>query len=162
MNSNKIRLIVVFVISCICSVLVMPSTFSILKSDATSTKILALADWSVSLNQTGIEDELEIIADNTSTASYTLNVTSASEVNIKYSVILSNLPAGVTVSIDGGNFMPQQSNTITFSNVGTILYSDSVKTKTHTLTFKSAVGGTVVSDHEIDIDVIARQFLANE
>lgn len=162
MNLNKIRLIVVFIFSCIGSILIMPSTFSIFKSDATATKILALASWSVSLNQNGVNDELEIIADNTSTASYTLNVTSASEVSVKYSVVLSNLPAGVTVSIDGGNFMPQQSNTITFSDIGTILYSDSVKTKTHTLTFKSAVGGAVVSDHEVDIDVIARQFLPNE
>ena len=53
--------------------------------------------------------------------------------------------------------MTPTSGTITINNAGTIDYNDSVKTKTHTLTFRATSGATTVSDQSINIDVQFKQ-----
>ena len=44
-----------------------------------------------------------------------------------------------------------------FDNAGKILYTDTNKEKTHTLTFKSNLGTQVENNRKIKIDVIAQQ-----
>ena len=60
---------------------------------------------------------------------YTVNITSTSEVDIIYSIIVDNVPSGVTVSLDNGNFTLPTNNKVIFANVSTINYSDVNKTK---------------------------------
>ena len=89
------------------------------------------------------------------------NITSLSEVDIIYTIVLNDVPQGVSVALDGGEFTAPTNNKIIFNEIGTIRYSDNNKTKSHILTFKAAQGTTYVANSEIDINVIARQRLAN-
>ena len=118
------------------------------------------AEWDVSLNQEGIEDHLSIVPNGT-TANYTLNIRSSSEVDVVYSIVLSNLPNHVTVLLDGANAKTttQNNDTITFSEIGTILYSDLNHEKQHVLTFRAETGATFVNNQTIDVDVTVRQSL---
>lgn len=118
------------------------------------------AEWDVSLNQEGIEDHLSIVPNGT-TANYTLNIRSSSEVDVVYSIVLSNLPNHVTVLLDGANAKTttQNNDTITFDEIGTILYSDLNHEKQHVLTFRAETGATFVNNQIIDIDVTVRQSL---
>jgi hypothetical protein len=134
-------------------------TYAILKQAVNPDVDVTLATWNVTLNQTGVNDDLTIIPELLN-ASYTLNITSQSQTDIKYSIIISGLPTGVEISLDGGSYQSQQSNhTISFANVGTILISDAVKTKTHTLTFRAVTGATVVTEQDVDIDVVVKQLI---
>ena len=89
-----------------------------------------------------------------------MNIESNCEVDLKYSVIISNLPDGVEVSYNGGTFQQQDANnTITFTDVGTILYTDAVKNQSRTLTFRGTSNAEIVDDQEVNIDVVVRQFI---
>ena len=92
-------------------------------------------------------------------ASYTIDVTSQSQVDMIYSIVIDGLPNGVSVALDNGEFIQEVNNKVTFSNVGTIAYSDENKTKSHTLTFKATSSSNIVNEKEVDINVIARQAL---
>ncbi len=116
------------------------------------------ADWNVTLNQTGIDNHLSVLA-NEGTTTYDLRIVSNSSVDVVYSIVISNLPTGVSVKLDNNaNYIEQSaSHEIIIPNAGTINYTGSRVTKTHTLTFKAATGATIVEDQQINIDVIARQ-----
>ena len=136
---------------------IVSPTFSLLRNNSTKNGQLKLADWNVSLNQTGVNNSLSIVPD-ASTANYTLNVRSLSEVDVVYDVVISNLPTGVQVSFDGGSFLPQDANhTITITNAGTLLYASGGSSNSHTLTFRAVSGTAAVSNQTVDIDVIAQQ-----
>ncbi len=117
-----------------------------------------LAEWNVTLEQNGIVNSLTIIP-GMRTDSYTLNVKSLSEVDIKYDVIISNLPSGVNVTIDNKNPDLTSANTLTFNNVGTILYNTNDNRNTHTLVFTATNNATFVNNQNVSINVIAKQML---
>ena len=118
------------------------------------------ADWNVSLNQTGINNYLSVVA-NGGTATYNLNIVSNSSVDVVYSIVLSNLPTGVSVKLDNAQNFTEQSSSheIIFSNAGSINYTGNQITKTHTLTFKADIGASIVENQQISVDVIARQII---
>ena len=126
-------------------------SFGILKSSGQTTKAVPTAIWSVSRNHSSSSDSLDLIKGQGGD-DYTLTVESASEVDVTYSVIISDLPAGVEVDLDGVTY-PQSNNVIRIDDIDIIYYSDQDKTRTHTLTFRATNSATVVSDQEIDIDV---------
>lgn len=159
MKKDKLSSIITMIV--ILSFFVVPFSFALYKVNANATGELISANWNVSLNQDGVNNYLSVIP-GSHNASYNLNVTSNSKVDVVYTVIISNLPAGVEVSFDGGSFVSQINNTVTFTDIGTILYSDSVKTKTHVLTFKALTGSVLTTDKEVDIDVTFRQIMPNE
>ena len=132
-------------------------TFTIFKSAGQKTNSVPTAIWSVSRNHSSSSDSIDLIKGQGGD-DYTLTVESASEVDVTYSVIISNLPVGVEVDLDGVTY-PQSNNQIRIDDVDTIYYSDQVKTKTHTLTFRATNGATVVNDQEIDIDVEFKQII---
>lgn len=161
MKKHLKKIIIVLIIGFVVSL--VSYSYSIFRSGTNPTGSIKLATWSVSLNQSGVDNYLSIVpGDATSTADYTLNVTSLSEVNIIYTVVINNLPTGVSVDFDNsGTFTPEVNNSVVFSDIGTINYSDASHTKTHTLTFKADSNSSFVSDEEIDVNVIARQVLPN-
>lgn len=148
-------LIIVFLLS----VFMIPFSFAIFRSRAAITGSLSLAEWSVSLDQ-GDGEPLVVVPESYE-ASYTIKVRSNSEVDVLYSIVISNLPSGVEVSIDDGNtYKPQDSNhTITFSDNLAILYTDVNKEKTHTLIFRSTSPAEIVDNREVNIDVKFQQAL---
>lgn len=143
--------ILVYLVSVFC----IPSTLGIYKNTSTASEILNLADWDVALNQNGISGNVSAQAGG-SDGSYLLKVVSNSEVDVIYSITVSNIPSGVTVKIDNGTFKPYSSS-VTFDDVGTINYSDQNHEKTHTLYFKANSGATLVNNQTVDIDVDFRQ-----
>ena len=147
------------IITIIMALLVIASTYSIYRGVIGGNGAVSLAAWNVSLNQTGISNTLTIIP-GTGSDTYDLNITSTSKVDIKYTIVVSNLPTGVKVALGSGN--PQQQDNehkVTFADAGTILYSASQKTNTHTLTFSAVANTTPVNTQSVSIDVIAEQIL---
>lgn len=131
--------------------------FGILKSSSQGTKLVSTAIWSVSRNHSSSTDSIDLIRGQGGD-DYTLTVQSNSEVDVKYSIIISNLPGGVEVDLDDVTYT-QTDNRIIINNIVPIYYTDSEKTRTHTLTFRATNGASIVSNQEIDIDVEFRQLV---
>lgn len=155
MIDNKIKAVLIIGIL---AIFLMTSTFAVFRHKKNGDGLLSVATWDVSLNQTGVNGTIAVVQGGQND-SYTLTVTSGAEVDIRYSIILSNLPAGVEVKLDNGSFLTQSNNTISIADAGTILYTDSVKTKTHTLTFKADSNATVVNNQTVNVNVIVKQIV---
>jgi hypothetical protein len=155
MKNNKIRsLILVFGMLLLLSTVL---TFAILRASGSGSGTIRTAKWSVSRNYSQTGDSIEIYQGG-ATDRYTLTVQSASEVDVLYKIIISNLPTGVEVDIDNTGYLTPTAGTLIIENANTVInYNDSVKTKTHTLTFKAASTASLVTDREINIDVEFRQ-----
>ncbi|MBQ6436027.1 hypothetical protein IJJ27_00495 [bacterium] len=133
-------------------------TFALYSYLRTGSNNVQLAQWDVSLDQEGVDDTINIVSGVTN-RTYTLNVQSLSEVDINYDIIIDNVPAGVSVALDGGSFQAQVNNVIAFNQVGTIAYNDASKQRVHSLVFQSSTDSAEVSNHTLTIDVLARQVL---
>ena len=158
---NKKTLIRPAIVVAIIVLLTITSSYSIYYGVTQASGELSLATWNVTLNQEGVNDELTIIP-VTDDDTYELNITSTSKVDVIYSIVISNLPAGVKVALDEGTPESQDNNnTITFPGAGTILYSDTNKTKSHTLTFSAIANTTPVNSQTVNIDVITKQIVNN-
>ena len=90
-------------------------------------------------------------------ASYTLRVSSDSEVDVVYSIIVDDLPTGVSVKLDNGSFIQETNGEVAFNDVDTILFTDVNKTKTHTLTYKASSSTSLVNNVETNVYVVMRQ-----
>lgn len=132
-------------------------TFALMRKGTNGSGSLDAATWSVSRNYSQSGDSLEVYAGG-ETDSYSLTVQSNSEVDVKYKIIIDNLPVGVEVDIDNTGYLTPTDGVLTIENNNTVInYNDAVKTKTHVLTFRAAAGSTLVDNQEIDIDVEFRQ-----
>ena len=157
---KKILTIVILVL--ISSLFVIQSSFALYRRIFNPNGNIAAATWSVTLNQSNEENNLSIVAgDETSTASYTVNITSNSEVDIIYSIVVEDIPSGVHVKLDDGEYQTPSNNEVIFVDVSTINYTDQNKTKSHTLTFKADSNAEDTLNEEININVMTRQVLAD-
>lgn len=148
------------IISILVIFFIIPMSYAIYRSYSTGGGNIATASWNVSLNQNNVNNNLTIISgENETTASYTINITSNSEVDVIYSIVIENLPSGVSISLDDGSFVAANNNKVVFTDVGTILYSDANKNKSHVITIKANSNTQYVNNQEIDVNVIARQAL---
>ena len=148
------------IISILVILFIIPVSYAIYRSYSTVGGNIATASWNVSLNQNNVNNNLTIIpGENGTTASYTINITSNSEVDVIYSIVIENLPSGVSISLDDGSFVAANNNKVVFTDVGTILYSDANKNKSHVITIKANSNTQYVNNQEIDVNVIARQAL---
>ena len=153
MHNNKI-LIIVLTLFCIISI---PYSLGLLKSNVNSSAALDTALWSVSVNSNS--NSTINLMPNVGTAQFTIVVTSNSEVDTEYSIIVSNIPSGVDVKLDNRYFESPANNsdTVTFSNVGTIIYGEGNNEKTHVLTFRANADAVIVSNQRVNIDVEFKQ-----
>ena len=135
----------------------IPSSLGIFKYTTSSTNLLTAAKWDVSLNQNGISGNVTATIGNANGASYTLKLVNGSEVDVNYSITISNIPSGVVVMINGGSYLTPQNGTVTISNAGTINYSNSPVEVTRTLTFKANNGASTVNNQPVTIDVDFKQ-----
>ena len=140
-------------------VLMFPITYALNKNGLLGFGRVSLASWNVTLNQTNENNSLAIVPDPDGTvASYNVNIVNTSEVSITYNIVIDNLPSGTSVALgSGGQYIPESNNKVTFSNVEVIPYNDQNKNRTHTLYFKAASNATLVSNREIDINVVVKQ-----
>ena len=130
-------------------------SFAMYRASTQAEGSLDAATWSVSRNQSASTDSIEVMPE-LMTDTYTLTVTNNSEVDVIYSIIINNVPAGVEVTLDNVVYRPT-ANTITIPDAGTINYNDQDKTVTRTLLFSATSSAQVVTDQEIDINVEFRQ-----
>lgn len=147
-------IVFVIIISCFC----IPASLALYRDSKQGTGSMEAATWSVTRNHSASGDSLNLIPDSLND-DYTLTVQSNSEVDVYYSVIISNLPTGVEVSIDNGSFLTPTNNTITINNVGLIRHSDQTKTRSHILTFRATSSAETTSNQQIHIDVKFQQTL---
>lgn len=140
------------------SICLIPFIFSIFRNVMAGAGSLITASWNVALDTTGNGSSIDIVPGSLNGV-YTINVSSNSEVDVTYSIIVSDLPQGVQVSLDSGGYVTPTNNTITFSSVGVINYSDVSKQRQHILTFKANQGTSELLDNEINIDVKFQQLL---
>jgi len=136
----------------------IPSSFAIFKSYASSSDSLASASWSVSLNQNNDNNYLTIVPEPENVNdTYTLHMTSNSEVDVIYSIIIDNLPSGVSVKANNGSFVPESNHKVLLNNAGTIHYNANGSTEDCVLTFKAASNATFVNEQQVSISVILSQ-----
>lgn len=135
----------------------IPSSLGIYKKTTVTSGSLTAAKWDVSLNQNGISGNVTATIGNANGASYTLKLVNGSEVDVTYSITISNIPSGVDVMINGGSYLTPQNGTVTISNAGTINYSSSPVEVTRTLTFRANNGASTINNQPVTIDVDFKQ-----
>ena len=132
-------------------------TFALVRLRSNSSGSIKSAKWSVSRNYSQPGDSIEIYKGG-DTDSYTLTVESASEVDVKYKIIIQNLPEGVEVDLDNTGYQTPSNGVLTIENANTVInYNDAIKTKNHTITFKATNTASLVTNQAINIDVEFRQ-----
>lgn len=90
--------------------------------------------------------------DNTSTGEYTFTVTNNSEVLVKYSVVVKDVPANVTATLNGAAMTGNGTDDLVFS----AKELDMGATDTCTLTFQ-ALDGAVSGDQDVSVQVYVEQ-----
>ena len=157
---NKIFAIVILVL--VLSFFVVKSSFALYRNLINPNGSIATASWNVTLNQEHEDNNLYIVAgDDNSTASYTVNITSTSEVDIDYSIIVDDIPQGVKIKLDDGDYLTPTNHKIIYADIGIINYSDENKTKSHTVTFKADSNAEIIIDDEVNVNVKVKQVLNN-
>lgn len=110
-----------------------------------------VAKWTV--EAVSDTDTLNLISGNV-VGVYTLNITSTSEVSASYSVVLSNVPSGLEVKIDDGQYQTAgSSGSIVFGNVGAFAAGGDDVAHTHTITFDSPLDSSALGINEVDVGV---------
>ena len=135
----------------------VPSSLGIYKRSTESTDLITTATWSVALDQTGISSNVTATVGDANGSNYTLRLVNDSEVDVTYSITISNIPSGVDVKINGGSFITPTNGTVTINNAGTINYTGSTEEVTRTLTFKANNGAATVNNQQVTIDVDFKQ-----
>lgn len=149
----KKKFIVFFYIyALILSSFFITKTFSKYSSNYVENANVEVAKWDVSANLPDADITIAPVSENT----YTLTVTSNSEVSLSYSIKISNLSKNTYVVIDNDRYSNGE-NIFTFSNYGNININDQSKTKTHILKFISTPAVTEATNRIVKIEVIFTQ-----
>ena len=151
MKKKKIKLIIIIIL--LCSFISV--SYAIYRSSTSGTATIQGASWSVSTS--GNNDTINLTSGSTQQA-YTLTVNNNSEVDVSYSISLSNLPDGVKVKLDNNSYVQEDNNQITFNDINA-LFVNKTTTRNHTLTFTSILDAEEVSNQQISINVLFKQIL---
>ncbi len=152
-NKNVELVILVYLLLTFC----IPSSLGIYKNSATSTQSISTSSWDVSLNQTNISPDVTATIGAVNGSNYILKLVNDSEVNVSYSITISNIPSNVDVMINGGSYLTPSNGTVTIPNAGTINYTGSSVEVTRTLTFRANNGASLVNNQQVTIDVDFKQ-----
>jgi len=110
-----------------------------------------IAKWDVSARSDS-NDVMNIISGGT-TESYNIIVKSTSDVGCTYSVVVTNIPNNVTLSLDGLNPDTHVDDEAIFNNVGRFDAGSNGTEVTHVLKVSANIDATQVTENEISIDV---------
>lgn len=112
-----------------------------------------VAKWNVTYDTSdNISDTLNLVSGN-GTKDYIIKVTSASEVAVNYSIILSNVPSEMEVKIDNEAYKTPVNNCIEFTNVGLFSGNNVNTTFTHTLTFNAPLESNIAATTNVGINI---------
>ena len=146
------------IIIIILTVIVFVNTYFLAKyiSSFEGSDSTELAKWSVSYDtDDNISDTINLISGD-GAKDYYINITSNSEVALKYSIILNNVPDEMEVKIDDKGFEYPTNNKIIF-DIGYFSASDLNSTKQHILSFNAPLDSEIASSTNVDIDIIFDQ-----
>ena len=133
------------------------TSFAKYADDINKNGEISIAKWDVSVGDSDI-DTINVLAGNTTDnldkQTYTLNVTSESEVGVDYTILLGGIPTGVKVILDGVKTYSEENNIVVIDNAGTFDAVDYNSTHTHSLTFVAPDGVLPVFNNEVSIDVL--------
>ena len=148
--------IVVVILLVIVVATISHHTYAMYRSKSTGTATISTATFSVEAisNTTSIN-----VTAGSTEAAYALTVKNNSEVNVTYTIQITNLPSGMKVKLDSGSYVTESSGTITFSNVGDLMVGGTT-TKNHTLTFTTPLSSSAVSAQQANINVEFKQKLS--
>lgn len=148
------KLVLMIILTIITSFFISFS-YSIYRSNAGASATVTGATWSVS---TSGNNETINLTSGTTEQEYTLTVNNNSEVDVTYSIILTDLPSGLKVKVDSGEYVEEENSEIRFNNVGNLIVGGTT-TRNHTLTFSSILDSEEVTNEEININVEFKQKL---
>lgn len=134
------------------STVVLPITYSRYIESDSGTARSALAKWDVSITED--DSNLELVARNISETTYTLRVTSTSEVACDYTVAISEIPEHVTLTIDGTSYTPDEYGVVIIEPLGGFNVNSASQTNTHILKFTgdaNLMAGNVDMDLQVGI-----------
>jgi len=121
------------------------------KSETNGTSNATVAKWDVSLTPVTIGNEFDIVTGNT-IVDYSIKVLSNSDVSCRYSIIISNVPNDIKVSLDDGTEQTPSNNKVTFSNVGSFIIGDDIEEHTHKISFSAPIESSA-NNSQINIQV---------
>ena len=126
------------------------NTTSKYKSEANASTNAKVAKWDVSITPVTQTNSFNMVAGNSSPVEYTVRVTSNSEVSSIYSIVVSNIPNNVKVSLDGGTEQTPTNNTVTFQNAGTLNVGSTNTYNDHRLLFDAPIEAAAVTNTPSD------------
>ena len=115
-----------------------------------------VAKWEVSADNSISSKNISLIA-GSDPQEYKIKVTGKSEVSSKYSIVISNVPNNVKISLDGGAQKLPEDNEISFSNAGQFEANDTNFTHEHTLNFYALVEADQVQNRQLSLNIIFTQ-----
>lgn len=149
LKNKKILLYIICFILFGSVVYITYSSYAKYKSESDISGEPIAASWDVSINSN--TNSLSAIAGN-GTVSYTLNVYNDSDVEVGYSIQISNIPNDIQVKLDNGNYVSPVNNIITFSNAGELDYDENTS-RSHTITFQTTLSTSSISNNSLDFSV---------
>lgn len=145
---NKYKSFLVLYFLCF-SLFFTAETFSKFLSIINVSGSLEVAVWDVALANPDAED-VSLIAGNT-TQDFLLTVTSTSEIASNYSIVITNVPAGVSVKIDNGSEFTPENNVIIIPNVGSFEANDANSQHQHTITVIASIDTGVLDKEQLSL-----------
>ena len=131
-------------------------SFAKYTSSVNKSGSIGVAKWDVSVAGSDSQTLPQItIGDASTYQTYNLTVTSLSEVGLTYSLVLSNVPDDVVITIGGVNYTPTNGN-ITVPNLGSIDAGDTTN-KVHAMIFSVPIDSDQITSKTMDIDVVFTQ-----
>lgn len=131
-------------------------SFAKYTSSVNKSGSIGVAKWDVSVAGSDSQTLPQItIGDASTYQTYNLTVTSLSEVGLTYSLVLSNVPDDVVITIGGVDYTPANGN-ITVPNLGSIDAGDTTN-KVHAMTFSVPIDSDQITSETMDIDVVFTQ-----
>lgn len=124
-------------------------------TSATGSDSARVAKFDVSTSTDSQSDTIELVpGDSASTGTYTFKITNSSEVVVKNTIIVNNVPKNVQVKFNNSSLVTSSGADITF-DVGTLNIGESVDC---VLTFSaSKLGGSTVKTETVKIQVLTEQ-----
>ena len=120
-----------------------------------------VAKFDVSINTTDNASDTLTMLSGTTEATYIVKVVSRSDISANYSIVLSNVPNGLQVSLDNGTYQTPVNSTITFAGVNctgcSFTANDSITEHTHTLKFYDLLNSNNTGNKSVNIDVMFSQ-----
>ena len=155
-NKKRVKIglpILLLVCFCLLSIYIATNTTAKYTSTESGTDSGRVAIWNTSSDLGS--NSINLICGD-SAQSCTITVTNTSEVSNTYSLILSNVPNDITVSIDGGSEQSPSNEQVTFNNAGSFIIGSGITSRNHTITFNAPLESNE-NTNNVSVNVIFTQ-----